>query len=98
MWRKCPTEKTKFAGHFLISKCPAGNQNVRQSTESLLDILSGTPEIILAITVLLSPAINRVPHFALFNAMKQRQDAILVCRVNQSGDVISKCSSELLTQ
>ncbi len=34
-------------------KCLAGAQNVRQSAEGLLDILSGTPKIIFAITVLL---------------------------------------------
>ncbi len=50
MWRRCPGEKKKCAGHFQIAKCPTGNQNVRQSTECLPDILSCTPEIILVIT------------------------------------------------
>ncbi len=43
------TESFLFAGH-QVTKCPAGNQNVWQSTEYLPDILSSTPEIILAIT------------------------------------------------
>ncbi len=50
MWRKCPAEKPKVAGHFQVAKCPAGDNNVRQRTEHLWDILSGTPEIILIIT------------------------------------------------
>ena len=46
---KCPAEGFLFAG-FQVAKCPAGIQNVRQSTECLPDIFSSTPEIILAIT------------------------------------------------
>ncbi len=37
-------------------KCLTGVQNVRQGAEGLLDILSGTPEMILAITV---PSVKR---------------------------------------
>ena len=33
-----------------VAKCPAGNQNVWQSTECLLDKMSSTPKIILIIT------------------------------------------------
>ena len=42
-------ESFLFAGH-QVAKCLTGNQNVPQSTEGLPDILSDTPEIILAIT------------------------------------------------
>ena len=63
MWRKCLAQKTKAAGHFQVAKCPAGKQNVCQSTESLLDILSGTPEIILIITELVKRVIPFSEHF-----------------------------------
>ncbi len=47
---KYPSESFLFAGH-QVAKCPAGNQNVWQSTECQSGNLSGNPEIILAITV-----------------------------------------------
>ena len=46
-----PAESFLFAGD-QVAKCLAGNQNAGQITECLPDILSGTPEIILAIAAI----------------------------------------------